>query len=373
MKVLHLATNTASQMQVSVDSLRKRGVNARGIITSSSVIHTNDGLEVIYPPIEGLRRYSFPWLRRHLVAVSNVLQAIWWADVVHYHYGGNWALPHEIDRLLVRGLKKVRLVTFWGEIRISEVEAADNPYFRRYLVERGERDPHRTGKSLRESRSLQAKYANDGYTCVLGGETLVPHVQQDLVGDPPIIRCMIDTTRVHPAYPDPNSPRPVVVHTPSSREIKGTNAVLAAVETLRRRGLDFRFHLVENTPREEALKLLQGADVYLDQFVISGYGAAAIEAMAFGKPVVCYMAPSVAEKYPPTLPIVNAGQDDLVATLEGLLRDGTLRRELGERSRVFATTYHDALQNAGQLVELYNELLERRMQHSAPRGSVGHT
>ena len=67
--------------------------------------------------------------------------------------------------------------------------------------------------------------------------------------------------------------------------------------------------------------MLRSSDVFLDQFVISGYGVAAIEAMAYGKPVVCYIAPSVAEHYPAELPIVNAGQDDLAASLESLLKD----------------------------------------------------
>ena len=172
MKVLHLASNIASQIKITVDALTERGIDARGIVTSPKAIQSNDGLELIYPPDRNVRRYSVPWVRRHGSAISTVLRAIRWADVVHYHYGGNWALPREIDRRWVRALGKVRLVTFHGEIRIAEIEAVDNPYFRQYLDERSQRDTHTTGKSMAASRAIQQMYANDGYACVLGSETM---------------------------------------------------------------------------------------------------------------------------------------------------------------------------------------------------------
>jgi len=51
--------------------------------------------------------------------------------------------------------------------------------------------------------------------------------------------------------------------------------------------------LIDGVPYSQALGIVRGYDIFLDQFVIGdGYGIAAIEAMALGKPVVCHIKPS---------------------------------------------------------------------------------
>ena len=101
---------------------------------------------------------------------------------------------------------------------------------------------------------------------------------------------------------------------PSRKAIKGTDAVLRAVDELRNSHV-FEFRLVHGIKRSEALKAVQECDVFLDQFVIGAEGFASLEAMAYGKPAVCYIKPSLASKYPPGCPIVRASQDDLARVL----------------------------------------------------------
>jgi len=79
-----------------------------------------------------------------------------------------------------------------------------------------------------------------------------------------------------------------VVHSPSNKVIKGSDAVLRAVESLRR-SHDFDFQLIHGVPRAEALSIVARCDVFLDQFVLGAEGFAALEAMALGKPVVCFI------------------------------------------------------------------------------------
>jgi len=43
-----------------------------------------------------------------------------------------------------------------------------------------------------------------------------------------------------------------------------------------------------------------------------------------------------------------------------LLRDGRLRYETGRRSRNYVETYHDSVEIAGQLVEIYRNVMEQR-------------
>jgi glycosyltransferase involved in cell wall biosynthesis len=102
---------------------------------------------------------------------------------------------------------------------------------------------------------------------------------------------------------------------------------------------------------------LRKADIFLDQFILGGYGMAAIEAFALGKPVVCFIKPSMVKLYPSDLPAVNGTVDNLTETLEQLILDGPARQCLGRRGRAYAERYHDSVAVAGQLKEIYSALL----------------
>lgn len=102
---------------------------------------------------------------------------------------------------------------------------------------------------------------------------------------------------------------------------------LALVKYLRKlalvkwQGADIRVPEVEFAEhgRDDAMQLMAGADMFLDQFVLGDFGVAALEAMALGKPVVCYIKPSLAAEYPADLPIVKATRETLTETLRQLL------------------------------------------------------
>jgi len=118
MRVLHLPLNIASQTSVTVRALQQVGVEARGIIISSHVIQSADGLEIY--SMETSSR-----LERGILAARRstpILAAIRWADVVHYHFDAS-ALPRGLDLRWVRLLKKPGVAEFWGsDIRIPEVD-----------------------------------------------------------------------------------------------------------------------------------------------------------------------------------------------------------------------------------------------------------
>jgi glycosyltransferase involved in cell wall biosynthesis len=121
----------------------------------------------------------------------------------------------------------------------------------------------------------------------------------------------------------------------------------------------FDFKLLHQMPRSQALQTVAECDVFLDQFTIGAEGLASLEAMAMGKPVVCYIKPSLRARYPDSLPIVSADQNSLAATVAGLLADGQRRHELGVRGRRYVEEYHDARQIAAELIDIYKELQSR--------------
>jgi glycosyltransferase involved in cell wall biosynthesis len=110
---------------------------------------------------------------------------------------------------------------------------------------------------------------------------------------------------------------------------------------------------------EGALERDLVVEVFLDQFVLGDFGSASLEAMALGKPAVCYIKPTLAAQYPPDLPIVKATQETLTDVLEQLIANGKWRSELGRRGRAYVEKYHDAFQVTCKLKDIYQELLQK--------------
>jgi hypothetical protein len=230
----------------------------------------------------------------------------------------------------------------------------------------GDAYEYREMESYAKSLSVQTKFARAGLDCLIPCNSLRPYLQPGLFAAIYFARQRVWLPDFDSQPPDPSHTRPVIVHSPSAPNAKGTPAVLAAIESLRSR-FDFDFRLVQGMPRRQALALVCDADIFLDQFVLGGYGLAALEAMAFGKPVLCYVKPSLAAQYPADLPIVNVTQEGLTDALAGLLADGARRHAVGLRSRAYVEKYHDAITIAGELKGIYEDLLRRRSVGEASR------
>lgn len=167
---------------------------------------------------------------------------------------------------------------------------------------------------------------------------------------------------------------PVVVHAPSHRGVKGTRFILEAVKQLEAEGILFKFILVEGLANAEAKKLYQQADLLIDQLLIGWYGGLAVELMALGKPVICYIREDDLKFIPSAmradLPIINAKPGNIYAVLKEWL---TTRRhalpELGRRSRAYVERWHDPLQLAGYLKEEYTQLMQEKQKEKQKGGA----
>lgn len=144
--------------------------------------------------------------------------------------------------------------------------------------------------------------------------------------------------------------RPIVVHAPSNREIKGSGWVLKALDQLREEGLQFDLRLVEKMNHAEAAAAYRDADVVIDQFRIGWYGVLAVEAMAMGKPVVAYIRDDL---WQPDLPIINANRDNLAEKLKEIILSASMRQEAGQKARAYYERVHAPRQVAQQLVDIY--------------------
>ena len=350
-RVLHLGLNIASAMSTAITLLRAIGVECRGIVRYSHH-YTSDG-ELQCLPGWISRRQPLDWAKAEAQRYTSVLSAIAWADVVHWHFGIT-LLPRALDVTWASMLGKPGLVEFSGsDIRVAEVEKRDNPYFTRFA-------PEDYCKELTRDRSLrvQALFSKAGLACLTYTQIL-PYVERDLFQNCYLVRQRIPLHKFSPRFPNPSNQVPVIVHAPSRLDLKGTRFVLAAIDELRPK-LQFDFRLVNDVPHEAALSQIACCDIFVDQLIGGDHGTAAVEAMAFGKPVVCYIKPSMLEQHAKDLPIVNANPDNFVEVLKRLMQDGAGRREIGERSRSYVEKYHSPRLLADQLVEIYQDIAVRR-------------
>ena len=144
-----------------------------------------------------------------------------------------------------------------------------------------------------------------------------------------------------------------VAHAPSNRMIKGTAYLEAAVEKLQDKGLPIELMLIENMPYAQALTHCSRADLVVDQLLVGSYGQFAVEMMALGKPVICYLRDDVVPHYPATLPVVNARPDTIADVLERLYRERDTLSGIGRQGISYARTVHDSRVVAAKTLSAY--------------------
>jgi len=273
-------------------------------------------------------------------------------DIIHC-YTGN--LMGSAVEAVVRYYQLPGLAAWQGsEIRRPSIELQTNPYYHLLVLAEDGTSPYGD-----ENRS----YARQRKMYDLGFEPLVTagmrqYILPEYKG--PIHQIFHPVSLdVEPDYPAITNDHPVIVHAPSKRRGKGSEYVQKAIEQLRPLA-NFEYIEITGAPREEALSLMRRCDIYVDQMIFGDHGMAAIEAMSYGKPTVCYLKPSVCELLPEDIPIINATVDNLSEKLLELINDPQMRHDFGVASRHYVEKYHDPLKTAARLDEIYREILSRK-------------
>lgn len=144
-----------------------------------------------------------------------------------------------------------------------------------------------------------------------------------------------------------------IAHAPSNQTIKGTKYLLQAVASLQRRGFAVELELIEGKSYMEAMQLCAAADIVVDQLQIGAYGQYAVEMMALGKPVVCYIREDLRQHYPADLPIVSANADTIEQVLADLIGDRLAWGELGARGVSYVEATHESVAVARKAIAHY--------------------
>ena len=154
-----------------------------------------------------------------------------------------------------------------------------------------------------------------------------------------------------------SNPGPVrILHAPSDESIKGSQLIYEAIDELKTRH-EIEFVTIKGLSHDEAIRQYHTADLVIDQVLAGWYGAFAVECMAMGKPVACYIRHEdschLPKKLYEDLPIIRLDPSNIAKGLEAVIGDRRGLKDLGRRSRAYVEKWHDPDRIARGLLAVY--------------------
>jgi glycosyltransferase involved in cell wall biosynthesis len=147
----------------------------------------------------------------------------------------------------------------------------------------------------------------------------------------------------------------VIGHFPNHGYFKGSKYLEVAIGKLQAEGHNIKLLHLSGKPNEEIVEAMREIDVLVDQLVSGSFGLTAIEGMALGCPVICYLHEGIAIAEPDACPVIPANPDTIEEVLRGLVLD---RKQLAQ-ARIAGPTYvkkNYSIQSlAKHLADLYVE------------------
>jgi glycosyltransferase involved in cell wall biosynthesis len=353
MKILFLPQNIASMPAITADSLNKiKNIQAKCLTQSPHKYQQNSKNIIV---VAGSRRKPLKWLWYKINLNKTVKKWIDWADVVHYTWSPLYSDAKDVKYAFDKG-KKIFVEWVGSDIRNPDYLIPINPNYKLALESGYE---YANVESNTHSLNNQKLFAKYGATPLITPE-LSLFVNKSLFREIHLLNQRVDLKNFNPAYPLLSNNRPLIIHSPTAKVGKGSNIIIPLVEELKKE-YEFDFMLLHDISREKVLEMMQKADIFIDQIIVGSYGMAALEAMSFGKPVVCYIMPEVFEAgLSKECPIVNASPDNLKEQLITLITNPQLRHDIGKKSRKFAEKFHDVEKVSSLLLSIYKTEPDKR-------------
>jgi glycosyltransferase involved in cell wall biosynthesis len=309
LKVVHCPVNFAGIGWTNVQALRRKGIDAQLVVFNTQSAHPEADVDLHLP--------QRPEWRRQAVQFRALARLLPGTDVFHFYFGLT-LVPKRFQFPILKAARKKSVFHFVG----SDIR----------------------GKSPDEL----------AYRRLADAQIVGSYDAARWVPEADVVPPGIDLSAIQPV--PPRSEGPVrVAHAALSRRRKGTELIVAACAQL---GVEL--DVIENVRHDEVGPRLAQADLVVDQLNSGWYGLFAIEAMAYGKPVVGYIheeaATRTAEAFGVELPIVRTTKETLAADLRPLLESAEERRAGGAAARAYVERVHDAGTMADRLIDIYSRL-----------------
>lgn len=333
LKIVHGTIEIANQMNMLTKGLKEIGINAKSINYYPSYLEYEPEYAI---DINSYRNIDEANIKSKELAMKVIPEN----DIFHFHFGTSLTLDY-LDLPLLKELDKKIIMQYWGsDVRLYSEAVKFNPYIKVKDVNEDE---------IKRKLEMISKYIPD---CLVDYE--LGEYVKDYHSNIHYTRVAIDINKYR--YIDKtNNEKLLIVHAPTSPEVKGTSYILKAIEDLKIK-YNFDFKLVQGMKHEEAIKIYEKADIIIDQILIGSHGVFAVEAMAMGKPVICWISDFMKEKYPKELPIISANPDNFKEKLEYTIKNKDMLAEIGLKGRKYVEKYHDRKIISNNLYNIYKKL-----------------
>jgi glycosyltransferase involved in cell wall biosynthesis len=310
LRVVHCPVNFAGIGWTNVRALRRKGVDARLVVFNAHPAHPEAD--------ENLRLPQRPAWRRQALQFGALGRLLPRTDVFHFYFGLT-LVPKRFQFPLLRAARKKSVFHF-------------------------------VGSDIRGKSPDELAYGRLADVQIVGSYDAARWIP-----DAEVVPPGIDLSAIEPVPPREDKPARVA-HAALSRNRKGTDAIVAACEEL---GL--ALDVIEHVRHDEVGARIAAADIVVDQLNSGWYGLFAIEAMAYGKPVLGYLhdeaAARTAEAYGVEVPIVRTTKETLARDLRPLVDSAEERRARGAEGRAYVERVHDADAMADRLIAIYSRLV----------------
>ena len=309
LRVVHCPVNFAGIGWTNVQALRRKGVDARLVVFNTHPAHPEADVDLRLP--------DGPAWRRQAAQFRALVRLLPTTDVFHFYFGLT-LVPKRLQFPILKAARKKSVFHFVG----SDIR----------------------GKSPDEL----------AYSRLADVQIVGSYDAARWIPDAEVVPPGIDLSAIEPAPPRGDGPVRIA-HAALSRRRKGTEVIVAACEEL---GVDL--DVIEKVRHDKVGPRLARADIVVDQLNSGWYGLFAIEAMAYGKPVVGYIheqaAARTAAAFGDEVPIVRTTKETLAADLRPLLDSAEERQARAAASRAYVERVHDADKMADRLLAIYADL-----------------
>lgn len=335
-KVLHLPVSTGGQAWNLSRAERALGIESKNLVFRST--------SFLYEYDENLKIDRFPFIFRPLMQLMFFFKYIRSYNIFHFYSAASF-LPLNLDLPIIKLFKKKVFVTFQGsDIRRSKISTE----YKSKLYKRTFRYLNPKLDIIKKIRVLMfEKFSNKSF-----------------VLNPDLLLCSKKSLFLPYVYPtasveykkgfsENNKLR--VVHAPTNRKIKGTPVILEVIKNLKNKGYPIEFTLLEGLPHNEVAKQVKNADVIIDQLYVGWYGVFAVEMMARGIPVICYIDKEVASILPfyNDIPIITTGPESLSDTIIELINNKNQLQRISKKSLSYVKNIHNDKKIAQEMISHY--------------------
>jgi len=340
-KILHCPYDVGGQAWTVSRAERRLGYKSDHMVFSGSYIN--------YPVDCNLgfkKRISF---KNFLKAAVFLSQAVKKYDIFHFYYAKS-ILPLYLDLPILKVFGKKIFFTFQG----SDIRR------RGYFLKHFKTDIYKDCGGITHKkffdffRLLRLKiavfFANKTFVLNPDLKFISPSSEMMPYGN-------VDLDEWLPVESEKGNKPLIILHAPTNRAIKGTKYLIEAISKLKKEGYLVNLKLLEGVRHGQMREFCRDADVVVDQLLIGWYGGFAVETMALGKPVVCYLNEDLFCFVPwaKDIPIVNANAINLYDKLKWLIKNPEERKKIGKMGREFVEKWHNPVMIAEKLINLYEK------------------